>query len=249
MELFSILDHGKHGPAIHTGFFTRTEARYWWTDSPRADDASKVWLVNSGGGIGAHAKRETISAGGERPVHVRCVCGASSFGAGPLLKDNGDGTVTDQRTGLIWQKIGSDSGMTWEEALKYCDGLKLVAQDDWRLPNIKELRSISDDRKVQPSLDKAVFPGAQAEGYWSSTSLHNRPQQAWFVDFETGLVSHADKPQQHLVLAVRGGVTKPYSKIKSPPDPKLFEEGRGTSSNKSKGGRGKGGDRKAAMSK
>ena len=222
MELFSIVDHGKHGPAMDTKFFTPTEARYWWTDSPRVDDGTKVWLVNSGGGIGAHSKQETISAGGERSVHVRCVRGASPFGTGPRLHDNGDGTVTDQRTGLIWQKIGSDRRMTWEEALKYCDDLTLAGQADWRLPNIKELRSISDDRKVQPSLDKTFFPGAQVACYWSSTSLCNRPKQAWFVDFETGLVSHADKPQSYLVLAVRGGVTVPASKVKPAPDRSLF---------------------------
>jgi len=222
MELFSIVDHGKHGPAMDTKFFTPTEARYWWTDSSRADDGSKVWLVNSGGGIGAYSKQETISAGGERPVHIRCVRGASPFGAGPHLHDNGDGTVTDQRTGLIWQQIGPDRRMTWEESLKYCDGLRLASQNDWRLPNIKELRSISDDRKVQPSLDKTFFPGAQVACYWSSTSLCNRPERAWFVDFETGLVSHADKPQHYLVIAVRGGVSAPASKVKPAPDRHLF---------------------------
>jgi hypothetical protein len=245
MELFSILDHGKHGPSMHTVYFTRTEARYWWTNSRHVDDDSKVWLVNSGGGIGAHAKQETLSAGGERPVHVRCVRGDSSFGAGPRLSDNGDGTVTDQRTGLIWQKIGPGKGMAWEEALKYCDGLRLAGRDGWRLPNIKELRSISDDRKVQPSLDKAFFPRAQAANYWSSTTHGNRPQQAWFTDFATGLVSHADKPQQYLVLAVRGGLAVPASRVKPAPDPKLFAgpaDERGPGGDKGKEGKKKGPD-------
>ncbi len=240
MELFSILDHGRHGPAMNTDYFPRTEARYWWTDSSQADDGSRVWLVNSGGGIGAHSKGETISAGGERPVHVRCVRGDAWFGAGPRLHDNGDGTVTDQRTGLIWQKIGSDKGMPWEEALKSCDGLGLAGQDGWRLPNIKELRSLSDDRQVRPSLDKAFFPGAQAACYWSSTSSCNRPQQAWFIDFTSGLISHADKPQQYLVLAVRGGVAGPGPRIKAAPDPRLFaESGEGRSPGGGKGKAGK----------
>lgn len=244
MELFSILDHGRHGPAMNTQFFTRTEARYWWTDLRRGDDDSRVWLANSGGGIGAHAKTEAISAGGERPIHVRCVRGDSPFGAGPSLKENGDGTVTDQRTGLVWQKTGPDKGMTWEEALKYCDGLKPAGQDGWRLPNIKELRSISDDRKVGPSLDKAFFPGAQAARYWSSTSSCNRPQQAWFIDFETGLVSHAEKEEQYLVMAVRGGAVTPASRAKPAPDPSLFtgpEKGPGRGGGKGKGGGKKGG--------
>ena len=125
MELFALTNQGMHGPAMDISVFTRSEARYWWTDSARADDPSRVWLVNSGGGIGAHAKTETISAGGDRPVHVRCVSGVSTSGKGPALKDNGDGTVTDQRTGLTWQKIGPAQAMTWEDALRYCETLKI----------------------------------------------------------------------------------------------------------------------------
>jgi hypothetical protein len=63
------------------------------------------------------------------------------------------------------------------------------------------------------------------------------------VDFETGLVSHADKSQQHIVLAVRGGAVMPSSKIKSTPDPKLFEEVRNAGGNKGKGGAPRGGNR------
>jgi len=222
MELFSIMNHDMHGPAMDTRFFERSEERYWWTDSSRADDASRVWLVNTGGGIGAHLKTETISAGGERPVHVRCVRGTSALGKGPRLHDNADGTVTDERTGLIWQEIGPTQGMTWEDALKHCDSLQLGGQNGWRLPNIKELRSLSDDGKVQPSIDKAFFRAAQAANYWSSTTQSNRPERAWFVDFTTGLVTYADKTESLHVLAVRGGVAGPGSRDKPAPDPKVL---------------------------
>lgn len=224
MDLFSILNHDRHGPAMDTHFFARTEAQYWWTDSPLAGDNSKVWLVNAGGGIGAHAARETTSAGGDRTVHVRCVRGNSPFGRGPSLHDNGDGTITDEKTGLIWQKITTDHAMTWEQALTHCGKLRLAGQADWRLPNIKELRSISDDRKVEPSLDKTFFPKAPVASYWSSTTLFNRPQQAWFVNFNTGLVSHADKPEQCFVLTVRGNVAVAVSKNKTAPNMRLFEK-------------------------
>lgn len=236
MELFSILNHGMSHPAMDTGFFVRSEAKYWWTDSPRADDDSKVWVANAGGGIGAHLKTLAIS-GGKGAFHVRCVRGNSLFGAGPSLNDNGDGTVTDRRTGLVWQKTGPDPEMTWEEALKYCDSLTLAGLDDWRLPNLKELRSLSNDRNVHPSLDMIFFPGAKTAPYWSSTSQCNRPGCAGFVDFTTGLVSYADKLQKQPVLAVRGGVAVPASRIKPVPDPALSEgSGKGRGNPDRKGG-------------
>ena len=62
--------------------------------------------------------------------------------------DNGDGTVTDSCTGLVWQKdtadingdgtIDLDDELTWQDALKYCDGLSFAGHDDWRLPNVRE---------------------------------------------------------------------------------------------------------------
>lgn len=223
-ELFSIMDHGRHGPAMNTEVFTKTEARYWWTGVTRPDDSSKVWVVNTGGGIGSHAKSETVSAGGERPIHVRVVRGTSSLGTGPRFQENGNGSITDNSTGLMWQKLSTQEGMTWEDALAACGKLDLAGHKDWRLPNIKELRSISDDSKVRPSLDITFFPNAQAKIYWSSSSQSNRPQRAWFVDFVTGLVSYSDKTEKHLAIAVRDNHSTPGTKDKSPPDASLLEQ-------------------------
>ena len=224
MELFALTNQGMHGPAMDTSVFTRSEARYWWTNSTRADDAAKVWLVNSGGGIGAHAKTETVSAGGERPVHVRCVAGISVTGNGPSLVDNADGTVTDRRTGLTWQKLGPAKALTWEEALKYCDALKPSGHGPWRLPNIKELRSLSDDAKIRPSLDRKFFPEAKVANCWSSTTQSNRPGRAWLVEFETGLVTYADKTETQFVIAVCGGVATAGPREKPEPDPKVLAD-------------------------
>lgn len=234
MELFALTNQGMHGPAMDTSVFTRSEARYWWTNSPRADDSTKVWLMNSGGGIGAHAKTETVSAGGERPVHVRCVAGISVTGTGPSLVDNGDGTVTDRRTGLTWQKIGPAKPLTWEEALRACESLKPSAPGAWRLPNIKELRSLSDDAKIRPSLDRKFFPEAKVANYWSSTTQSNRPGRAWLVEFETGLVTYADKTEPQFVLAVSGGVAVAGPREKPEPDPKVLADSGKPGKDKSK---------------
>jgi len=58
--------------------------------------------------------------------------------------DNGNGTITDSDTTLMWQKEDDDTRRTWEQAITYCEGLSLGTYSDWRLPNIKELRTIVD---------------------------------------------------------------------------------------------------------
>lgn len=216
-ELFSIMDHGRHGPAMNTQFFTRSDARYWWTNSARAGDPSKIWIVNTGGGIGAHSKLESLSAGGDRPVHVRCVRGKSPFGTGPQLQKNSDGTLTDLQTGLVWQLDANTQPMTWEDALNYCSQLRLAEHSDWRLPNIRELRSLSDDRFAEPSLDTSFLPNATANNCWSSTTQANRSSRAWFVDFRTGLVTYSEKSELLQVRAVRGGNATPGQRSKPTP--------------------------------
>ena len=74
--------------------------------------------------------------------------------------DNGT-TVTDQRTGLEWQKQDDGITRTWQAALDYCNGLSLAGHTDWRLPNIKELESITDDSRYIPAIDP-IFTDTQA---------------------------------------------------------------------------------------
>ncbi len=129
--------------------------------------------------------------------------------------DNEDGTVTDNCTGLIWQKdtadvngdgqIGDfDSGdaVPWCVALSYCENLSFAGFDDWRLPNVRELQSIVDYGRFVPSID-LVF-GAEYESYWSSTSRFGNPFAAWLVNFNVGEVdSDNDKSNPFYVRAVR----------------------------------------------
>ena len=67
-------------------------------------------------------------------------------GATPSYKDNGDGTVTDKVTSLTWQKGHNDERLNWVDASAACDSLQLGGHNDWRLPTIKELFSITDFR-------------------------------------------------------------------------------------------------------
>ncbi len=206
-EQFGIMDEGVINPALNTTYFTATAAEYWWSADVAVDDMSKVWVTNAGGGIGPHAKSETISAGGTKRFHVRCVREITPSGATHLygnLTDNLDGTVTDNHTGLIWQQ-GESTLMTWEQALAYAESLTLAGYSDWRLPNVKELRSINDDNLRGPSLDTTYFPGATVTRYWSSTTLVQDTTKAWRLDSDYGLTSYTPKTDLWHVRCVRGG--------------------------------------------
>ncbi len=211
-ELFSIQNQGKNFPSLDTDVFTKSDAEYWWAIEQRVDRDQFAWATNAGGGAGAHPKNETISSGGKLKYNVRCVRG-SELGDSktPHYTDNGDGTITDHRTGLVWQKAEGLEAATWEEALVYANDLVFAGHDDWRLPNLKELQSISTAYAVKPAIDSTFFPGTASALYWSSTSLLARRGnggQAWNIDFNYGVVSYNPKVDKLHVRAVRGGTSK-----------------------------------------
>jgi uncharacterized protein DUF1566 len=116
--------------------------------------------------------------------------------------DNRDGTVTDTCTELMWQidtadingngMIGDEDRPDWSGALKYCEELELAGHTDWRLPNVREIQSIVDFGRFQPSIDpvfSANFGGLSAGWYWSSSSVARVPDFAWQVNFDDGFVS------------------------------------------------------------
>ena len=74
----------------------------------------------------------------------------------PAYKDEGNGAITDQVTGLVWQ--ATDGGeMTWANAGTYCQNLVLAGASDWRLPSSHELFSILDHDRVNPALNTDLF--------------------------------------------------------------------------------------------
>ncbi|MBW6519979.1 MAG: DUF1566 domain-containing protein [Desulfoarculaceae bacterium] len=122
--------------------------------------------------------------------------------AGPYAASNG--AVTDQRTGLVWQQQDDGQVRTWEAAIAYCEGLTLTNQSDWRLPNVKELESITDDDRWSPAIDP-IFTGTSASFYWSSTTYALYPDFAWVVYFYNGYVYYSHKSLGYYVRCVRGG--------------------------------------------
>jgi hypothetical protein len=112
------------------------------------------------------------------------------------FKDNGDGTVTDNNTGLMWQQVPSPDGFSWEEAIEYCNELELGGHDDWRIPTLKELFAISDFSKGWPYLDTNYFSLAtdhlgKDEQFWCAEdykvgTTHGNMKSAFGVNHATG---------------------------------------------------------------
>ena len=111
-------------------------------------------------------------------------CGSWRLGTrqGQHFVKNGDGTVTDTNTGLMWQQV-TKGEMDWEEALTSCEGDTFAGYDDWRLPNRNELQSLLDYTWYDPSADQDFFGDAVPTYYWSSTTKAGEAETSLMVSF------------------------------------------------------------------
>jgi hypothetical protein len=88
----------------------------------------------------------------------------------PKLIDNGDGTVTDKLTRLMWLQKTDGKKRAWEPSIQYCEDLEFAGHSDWMLPHNKELTSLVDLRKQKPAIDTDFFPDTDYKAYyWSRT--------------------------------------------------------------------------------
>jgi hypothetical protein len=147
----------------------------------------------------------------------------------PRFTDNGNGTVTDKLTGLIWLKNANRFGLRdYFQALSDCNGLASGSGNladgskagDWRLPNLRELQSLIDYAFYNPALSNTMgtskwaqgdpFQGVQPSNYWSSTTAAEYSGLVWAVNFIRGELNLPQKPAFEVVdycyvWPVRGG--------------------------------------------
>ena len=101
--------------------------------------------------------------------------------------DNKNGTVTDNKTGLLWQQGIDPNSETWANAGTYCEGLVLNG-GGWRLPSMKELFTLVDVRRINPAIDPAFFPNTPSDQFRTSSPYSGNSVVAWDVYFSDGSV-------------------------------------------------------------
>jgi hypothetical protein len=93
----------------------------------------------------------------------------------------------------------------------------LCGTDDWRLPTVDELHTISHQGRVDPAISQANFPDTTGQVYWSATTVAGFGSQAWFVDFATGNDGWDDKSSAYRIRAASGQAWAPAAAADIPP--------------------------------
>lgn len=216
LEAYSIFNFSKNRPPLDMTAFSPSTAEYWWTNLPQYNDATKVWVTNAGGGIGNHLKKETISAGGTKKIHTRIVRDVNIPPILPMQYSRTDyGSIIDAKTNLEWFPSPSADSMNWEQALQFVEQAVAGSHEDWRMPNAKEVFSLASLSHSSPSINPIFGITTTNTMYWSSTTLLNQTDKAWYLDSRYGITTYALKTQRLKVLAVRNaGTTSGIEDIK-----------------------------------
>ena len=228
-------------PTIDTNYFPYTIAsqyQWYWTSHLNVDPD-----VNTGGGSSTSnyfawtygsAESRTRSGTGstvgttDRYNFVRLVSSSTAVEShfsdysDNRYTDNGDGTISDHQTGLMWMKCsyaqtydandansdgiiceGSPAFGTWQQAFAWAADSTDHGYSDWRLPNIKELGSIVDFGSAKPAINQNIFPNTASGPYWSSTPSRANVLQTIFIGFQAGDYGPSDRISNLYLRLVR----------------------------------------------
>ncbi len=254
-EMESLIDAGQGdpdgiAPALPSGhpFANAGPDLYWTATTDASAFTSFSWYVDLADGyVGAFYRTDTMLAWPVRdgasplaPARPMKSGQTTSYAAGddgalekgvanpaPRFAVNGDGTVTDLLTGLIWLKnanctetaggISRPNGyLSWGDALAWNNALAAgicgladgSVAGDWRLPNRRELSSLVDHSEFGTALPAGhPFDNVVDYNYWSSTSYAPDPgASAWTVGMDFGMVEIEAKGNHYHVWSVKGGL-------------------------------------------
>jgi Protein of unknown function (DUF1566) len=223
-ELLSLVDAGSAAPPRIDARFAGTPGAAFWTGEPYVGDPRASWVVDFVSGAVAF---EPVANPLAKPLAVRLVRGGTAAAA-PACDaadarwvDHGNGTVTDSRTGLMWQQCTdglSGAGCATGTATAHASfgaALQRAAAvngdtagagkgfADWRVPNRNELASLAHHGCESPAVARTPFPATRAASYWSSSPAG--AGRAWYVDFADGGMGLSGTGGSRFLRLVRAG--------------------------------------------
>ena len=243
-ELRSLINYGKADTSAWLNNsaqgFSNVQAAYYWTSTTFAGYTSGVWIVGMQDGYDTATDESSTSCnawpvrtGHSGVINLPRTGQITSYAAGddgdlregvawpnPRFTDNGDGTITDTLTGLVWLKNANCFGpnITWAQALNDANTLKSgicgladgSKAGDWRMPNINEMGSLINigQTAIYTWLGAQGFSIPYAGYYWTSTAYAGDSTQSWLVDTLYGNYvydANTDTNATSYVLPVRGG--------------------------------------------
>ena len=213
-ELISIVEYGIHKPAINSTIFPNTPNEFLFRSTtvyPRQDN---TWIVNFSYGQATHDAKG--NNGVIRLVRGGQSCSFDTFTPSNDFTDNGNGTVTHKKTGLMWQRCSV--GQTWTNSICSGSALRmpynsaitqastLAGYGDWRVPTLNELRTILEYKNHSPTISNSLFPNTDFDfWYWSTTnsSFYRYLDYVWVLSFNDGRDTNDSKISSNAVRLVR----------------------------------------------
>ena len=225
-ELRSLFNYGSADQAAWLGswFMNIADIQYWSSSTSAAVTANK-WYLHMGDSfcfheinttafrmMGVRLHADTLPVTGQNVSYLSGDDGQYQCGLPfpePRFRDNGDGTVTDALTGLMWLKSppALPAG-TWSDTLDYANNLSHGGYEDWRIPNINELSSLVDLSLPSMAgwLNGSGFENIQGLYYWTGTTAPAATGNAYYVSMVDGFINNRAKSETgYLAWPVRGG--------------------------------------------
>lgn len=211
-ELLGIAHNGPAtSTAIDASYFPQPVAGPHWSATVDArSGGTGSWAVDFLDGY-------TVERFQTNPLSVRLVRSVGAAGGSGYVI-NGDGTVTDLATQLVWDRCvlglsgptcaGTAQALSWvaaQAAVKARNASGHLGFSDWRLPNKNELDSLLKLDTTNPAIDATAFPNTPASQHWSATTYAHSATKAWITYFSIGLTSAFDIGLGFSVRLVRGG--------------------------------------------
>ena len=204
-ELKSLPHYGIAAPSIEAANFPATQAANHWTATTNVGSIANAWFVSfsTGGFIDSVAKTSAMV--------VRCVSG--NLPSSRSLTDNGNGTITDNATTLVWQKCsmgqandatcsGTATTVAWAAAMSYCENLTLGGRSDWRLPSATELRGLVDETRSAPVVNPVFFPATPSVYFNTSTTSTTGVTGMVYISMASGRMNSNNKNNPYAVRCV-----------------------------------------------